>query len=171
MTTPIAPDPEWFTWATGQPPTTLDVWDGTPSLFLAPTIHGAILWWQFDQGEDGSQYVLLTHLDDNEAQTVFETRSGDPLSGVRAHQQDNRAIIARRHPPSGYEVAFMFYMPRKYNEAQFADWLDEILEVISSQRLPDPNVKWPHIDISWSRVPHKPNASPLDALAATVVHA
>ncbi len=174
MTTARFPEPEWFKWATGQPPTVLDLWDGAPSLFLAPTTRGAILWWQFDLGEDGSDYILLAHLTDAEAQAVFESRTtAGALEAVRAHIQDDRAVIARRHPPSGYESVHMFHMPRHYTENQFADWLDGIAEVLGSEGIPQPARKY-EVFIGHARKPSEerdPTAEAIDRIAATVVPA
>lgn len=54
MITPISETPEWLSWTSTEPLVVLQVWDGLPSLALIPTFKGALLWWMFDQDEDGS---------------------------------------------------------------------------------------------------------------------
>lgn len=170
--TQTIPEPEWFSWATGEPPTTLDVWDGAPSLVLAPTRDGgAILWWQFDQGEDNSQYVLFAHLNSAEAQAVFEAHGVGPLDNIRATIMDSRIVIARRHPASGYERSLLIELPRYYDDDQFADWLDGIAEKLASEQLPRPKPAY-DVFLGYRRPePEKRNPTSIDRLAQLVVPA
>lgn len=174
MTSGFAPHPEWMRGATGAKPTMLDVWDGAPSLFLIPTERGAILWWQFDQGEDGSQYLLLVHLNDGEAQSVFEARSGNPLSPVRGNLEDNRALIARRDPASNEETALLYGVPREFTDEQFYEWIDDIGEMLANRDplpAPDPDFQRQHwaklSKYAFEQLGHEMKDD-LDVLAATV---
>jgi hypothetical protein len=132
--TEMALEPEWLRWATGKPPTILNTWDGTPSLFLAPTSDGgAILWWLFDRGDDGSDYILIVHLTASEAQTVFETRSGGPLDRLLAKSlEDNRLVVSRNNPQSGEERTFIFFLRGQLTGEQFGQWLIQTADILES---------------------------------------
>lgn len=171
MTSGFIPAPDWIGSVTGERATILDVWDGLPSLFLTPAVEGAFLWWQFDVGDDGSDYILLAHLTDDEAQAVFTSHTPDgPLEAVRAHVQDDRVIIARRHPPSGRESVHVFQIPRDYPVEQFNAWLDQIAQVLANEQLPG---EARHFFL-WGG-PHRgkghrdPAAVAMDKIASTVV--
>ena len=170
MTSEFAPDPEWFRWATGRQPTILDVWDGVPSLFLAPTIKGAIFWWQFDVGEDGSDYILLAHLTDAEAQAVFASRTDTgPLEPVRAHIEDDRVIVARRNSATGHESVHLFHVNRSDTFDQFVDWLNHIKEVLATEQAPG-EARQKFWRLSRPRVEDRnPTAVAMERLAASAV--
>lgn len=128
--------PEWYEWATGETPTVLDVWDGAPSLFLAPTSRGAIVWWEFDQGPDDSRYIFLAHLTDHEAQAVFDASPGvGAIEPVRAQLHDDRAIVARRHP-AGYESERLVRIPRDGSEQAFAKLLEDVRDELARDIVP-----------------------------------
>lgn len=165
MTSQYFPDPGWLAGATGQQPTTLDVWDGVPSLFLAPTFDGgAIMWWQFDQGDEGSQYILLVHLTQQEAQTVFEHRDGGVLESVRTTLNDDSAYIVRRNPSAGYERVIARQIPQFLSEDRFTDWLDQAANELALEPLPPRDVM-PRPTIAGR--PLSMPKSPIERLAAT----
>lgn len=137
MTTAMR-EPEWVSWATGEPPTLIDTWDGAPSVLLAPTRHGAILLWQFDQGADDSRYFLVAHLTDAEAQRVFTAPwTTGVLEPVRATLYDDRAVIARRHP-SGCEAERLLHIPRGVSADEFVRLMRKVAEDLSYEKLPHP---------------------------------
>lgn len=161
--------PDWSQWATGQPPTVLAVWDGAPTLFLAPTSHGAIVWWEFGVDDDESRYVFLAHLTEQEAQSVFEASPGaGALESIRHFMKDNRAIIARRHP-SGCAAERFVFVPRHGDEDNFSAFLDVIHDELAQEELPHPqHVKrrdWVAGTLRRSR--HSDDLL-IDALAASV---
>lgn len=162
------PEPEWFKWATGQPPTVLDVWDGAPSLFLAPTTQGAILWWEFEVGDDESRYILLAHLTDAEAQAVFDAEpDAGALEPVRRHIHDDRAVAARWHP-TGCAAERTTVIPRDGTEEQFTAMLLAVCADLAREELPHPHHRQPHDGLTCGHMqPHQESAK-LDALAATV---
>jgi hypothetical protein len=175
--------PKWVRGTTGEAATILDVWDGAPSVFLAPAYDGAILWWQFDVGDDGSDYILLAHLAEHEAQEVFATARvalQNPLESIRANIADNRIIIARRRAPNeGGEIVKVFEMPRHYTAEQFTDWLNEIAGVLARSTTVDERLRLDY-SLTGDGVRHRiwranrgpdrdPTAVAMDAIAATVV--
>lgn len=166
--TEAIPEPEWFKWATGEPPTVLKVWDGAPTLFLAPTDRGAIVWWEFDQGADDSRYILIAHLTEAEAQAVFEAPTGvGALEPVRGHMEDDRAVVARRHP-AGCETERLVRIPAAIPEKAFGAFLDRLQDELAKEELPHPHHRRGASDIARTRKQPHSDESRLDVLARLV---
>jgi hypothetical protein len=164
------PEPEWFDWATGQPPTVLDVWDGAPTLFLAPTTQGAILWWEFKVGDDESRYILLAHLTSAESQAVFDAPpDAGALEPVRRHIYDDRALVARRHP-GGCVAERITQIPRDVTEEQFTETLLAVCADLAREKLPHPHHRRGQGGpmVRGESTQRYEESSKLDALAAIV---
>lgn len=176
MTSGFTSPPKWVRGATGEPATILAVWDGVPSVFLAPAFDGAILWWQFDVDDEGSDYILLAHLTEGEAQAVFTSGAlENPLEPIRANISDNHVIIARRRAPTeGGESVQVFEMPREYTADQFADWLNEITDVLGGREKRGGAYNYfvhlPGFRRVWD-FGRDPTAVAMDKIAATVLPA
>ncbi|WP_445160957.1 hypothetical protein ACTXG5_22880 [Mycobacterium sp. Dal123C01] len=145
------------------------VWDGAPTLFLAPTSRGAILWWEFDVDDDESRYVLLAHVTGQEAQTVFDAAPGmGAIEPIRNFMTDNRAVIARRHPSFCTAERFVF-IPRQGDEESFTAFLDAVHDELAREELPHPeHVKRRKRAAGTGRRWRRSDDSLLDALAASV---
>ena len=141
MITPVSETPEWLSWTSPEPLVVLQVWDGVPSLALIPTLNGALLWWMFDQDEDGSDYLLITHLTDTEAQAVHDSLPGSGvLEAVRATLKEDKAVIARRAPGT-LGVALTFLMPREESKEEFIDDIFSLREALAHQPMKRKSLK------------------------------
>lgn len=162
--TEAIPEPEWFAWATGEPPTVLCVWDGAATLFLSPTDRGAIVWWEFDQDEDDSIFVLVAHLSNDEAQAVFAAPPNvGALEPVRARMVDDRALVVRRRP-SGRITSILVRVPRTVPESEFSTFLDHLCDALTKADRQD-CVK---SGASWDNHADESRQSRLDTLARLV---
>ncbi|MBF6211864.1 hypothetical protein IU433_15730 [Nocardia puris] len=102
-------------------PLVLGRWDGFSNIMLFHIPSGALLWWMFDETDEGSLGVFV-HLTSEEAQTVYDSADGGVLEPVRHNLTDRQAVVwsaSEGEPPRVAE----FYVPAEMSEAEFTECL------------------------------------------------
>lgn len=92
--------------------------------WLAPLPDGtAILYWTFDELEDGSTASLILNVTDEEAQAIFDTPMAEGMiEAIRATLADPWGLILRANGDS--VVVRMFRVPSDTDEYEFVAELD-----------------------------------------------
>ncbi|MBF6447188.1 hypothetical protein IU429_05875 [Nocardia elegans] len=114
-----------YSWLAERPlrePLVLGSWDGLSNIMLFEIPSGALLWWMFEENDEESLGVFV-HLDDDEAQAVYEGASaGGLLEPVRERLKDSHAVVWS-WPRSGEPRVAPFEIPVFVPESEFIKML------------------------------------------------